>query len=128
MEDRVNEAKSSLRRLFELYMENVKISTAEKLTMFCSAAAIGVICLVLGLFALAFVSVALIELLALAIPVWASYLIFAGIYLVLIITLILLREPLILNPIALFMSKLILEPEKKRHAKQDERKNDSSTN
>ena len=81
----------------------------------------GVICLVLGLFALAFITVALIELLALAIPVWASYLIFAGIYAVIIIALILLREPLIMNPIARFLSKLLLEPERrhtddKKHA------------
>ncbi len=121
IDDRVRSARQSLRRLIELYLENAKITTAEKLTLFCTAATVGVICLVLGLFALAFITVALIELLALAIPVWASYLIFAGIYAVIIIALILLREPLIMNPIARFLSKLLLEPERrhtddKKHA------------
>ncbi len=121
IDDRVRSARQSLRRLIELYLENAKITTAEKLTLFCTAATVGVICLVLGLFALAFITVSLIELLALAIPVWASYLIFAGIYAVIIIALILLREPLIMNPIARFLSKLLLEPERrhtddKKHA------------
>ncbi len=122
MEDRMRSARHSLRRLATLYLENAKITTAEKLTMFCTAATVGVICLVLALFALAFVTVALIELLALAIPVWASYLIFAGIYAVMILTLILLREPLIMNPIARFMSKLLLEPESERRAEKKEDK------
>ncbi len=122
MEDRMRSARHSLRRLATLYVENAKITTAEKLTMFCTAATVGVICLVLALFALAFVTVALIELLALAIPVWASYLIFAGIYAVMILTLILLREPLIMNPIARFMSKLLLEPESERRAEKKEDK------
>ena len=121
IDDRVRSARQSLRRLIELYLENAKITTAEKLTLFCTAATVGVICLVLGLFALAFITVSLIELLALAIPVWASYLIFAGIYAVIIIALILLREPLIMNPIARVLSKLLLEPERrhtddKKHA------------
>lgn len=122
MEDRMRSARHSLRRLATLYLENAKITTAEKLTMFCTAATVGVICLVLALFALAFVTVALIELLALAIPVWASYLIFAGIYAVMILTLILLREPLIMNPIARFMSKLLLEPGSERRAEKTEDK------
>lgn len=122
MEDRMRSARHSLRRLATLYLENAKITTAEKLTMFCTAATVGVICLVLALFALAFVTVALIELLALAIPVWASYLIFAGIYAVMILTLILLREPLIMNPIARFMSKLLLEPESERRTEKTEDK------
>ncbi len=122
MEVRMRSARHSLRRLATLYLENAKITTAEKLTMFCTAATVGVICLVLALFALAFVTVALIELLALAIPVWASYLIFAGIYAVMILTLILLREPLIMNPIARFMSKLLLEPESERRAEKKEDK------
>lgn len=114
MEDRMLRASHSLRRLATLYLENAKITTAEKLTMFCTAATVGVICLVLGLFALAFITVAMIELLALAIPVWASYLIFAGVYGAIILTLILLREPLIMNPIARFMSRLLLEPDNTR--------------
>ena len=122
MEDRMRSARHSLRRLATLYLENAKITTAEKLTMFCTAATVGGICLVLALFALAFVTVALIELLALAIPVWASYLIFAGIYAVMILTLILLREPLIMNPIARFMSKLLLEPESERRTEKTEDK------
>lgn len=114
MEARMNSARHSLRRLATLYLENAKITTAEKLTMFCTAATVGVICLVLGLFALAFITVALIELLALAIPVWASYLIFAGVYCAIIVVLILLREPLITNPIARFLSRLLLEPDNGR--------------
>ena len=120
MEDRMRAARHSLRRLIALYLENAKITTAEKLTMFCTAATVGIICLVLGLFALAFITVALIELLALAIPVWASYLIFAGIYCAIILILILLREPLIMNPIARFMSKLLLEPESERRAHREQ--------
>ncbi len=113
IDDRVRSARQSLRRLIELYLENAKITTAEKLTLFCTAATVGVICLVLGLFALAFITIALIELLALAIPEWVSYLIFAGIYIGITLVLFLMRESLIMDPIARFISKLLLAPERR---------------
>ncbi|MDE6528253.1 MAG: phage holin family protein [Muribaculaceae bacterium] len=97
------------RRLISLYIENVKLTAAEKLTVVMSAGVILIITLVLGIFALAFVSGACIELLALVLPAWASYAILGGFFVLLVLLVLIFRKHLVVNPIARFVSKLVFD-------------------
>jgi len=101
-----------IKRLVSLYVEKVKLTAAEKLTVVLSAAVLLVVSVVLSIFALAFISGACIELLAMVLPVWASYAILGGFFIALVILAMILRKPLIVNPIARFVSKLVLENHK----------------
>lgn len=108
----VNTLADLLKKLLSLYVENVKFTAAEKLTVLMSAGVLLIISIVLGIFTLAFVSGACIELLALVLPAWASYAILSGFFLLLILVIMLLRKQLIINPIARFISKLVFESHK----------------
>ncbi len=104
--------KDQVVRLLSLYAESAKLTVAEKLTMLLSAGVILIVTLVLGVFALAFLSGALIELLELVVVPWASYLILGGVFILLIVVLALFRKALVVNPIARFISKLVFDREK----------------
>ncbi len=97
------------KRLVSLYVENVKFTAAEKLTVVMSAGVLLIVAVVLGIFALAFLSGACIELLALVLPAWASYAILGGVFLLLVIVAFVLRKHLIVNPIARFVSRLVFD-------------------
>lgn len=97
------------KRLVSLYIENVKLTAAEKLTVVMSAGVLLIITLVLGIFALAFISGACIELLALVLPAWSSYAILGGLFLLLVVLVLVLRKHLVVNPIARFVSKLVFD-------------------
>lgn len=105
----IDRLKELARRLLSLYLDNVKLTVAEKLTLLLSAGVVLLVCLVLGLFGLAFLSGACIELLALMLPAWASYLIMGGVFLLLIFLVILLKNKLVVDPISRFISRLVFE-------------------
>lgn len=107
--DRLKTIRQALRRLFGLYVENVKLSVAEKLTIFLSASLLVIIGLVLGVFALAFFSGALLEVFVMIVPVAVAYVIVGAFYLVLVGVIIAMRATLIVNPIARFVSRLVLQ-------------------
>lgn len=101
--------KGSLRRLIALYIENAKLTAAEKLTVLLSAAVLFVALFMLATIAIAFAAVALLELLQLALSPIAAAAILAGVFLLIAILIFVLRKPLIINPTARFMSKLIMD-------------------
>lgn len=101
-------------RLIRLYIENAKLTLAEKLTLLLSAALVVVIALVLGIFALAFFAGAAVEALELVMVPWLCYLILGGFFVLLIVAILILKKPLLINPIARFMSKLIFEVSSKK--------------
>lgn len=102
-------AKTSLKRLIGLYIENAKLTAMEKLTLFLSAALMFVIGFILLMFGLGFLSIALMQLLQEAMSPIAAAAVVGGFYFVLAILLIILRKPLIINPITRFISKLIMD-------------------
>ncbi len=101
--------KELLLRLIRLYLDNVRLTVAEKLTVVFSAAVVLISLLVLGIFALAFFSGAMVQLLALVLPQWACYAICFGFFVLLMILVLTLRKWVIINPIARFVSRLIFE-------------------
>lgn len=97
------------RRIVTLYIDNVKLTVAEKLTLLVSAGVVLLTTLVLGVFAVAFFSGAAIEALEMVLEPWASYLIMGGVFTLLMVLVLLLRKPLIIHPIARFITKLVYE-------------------
>jgi len=106
--------KASLKRLFSLYLESAKLTATEKLTLLLSAAVMFISAFTLTTIALAFVAVALMQLLELVLSPIAAASILAGCFFLLALLVYLLRKPLIINPIARFLSKLIMDIGKDR--------------
>lgn len=98
-----------LKDYLKINVEYAKLTAAEKISVFLTAAAVA-----LGIFFLAiifffFLSLALVNWLAISIGLAWSYAIMSAFYLLLIGVLIVFRKPLIMNPVAKFVSKLLLK-------------------
>ncbi len=106
---KIADIRSSLRRLVALYVENAKLTAAEKLTLLLSGAVLFVIALVFITFALIFGAVAIYQLMALSMSPIVAAAILAGAFVLLVILAFLLRKPLIVDPMARFISRLIMD-------------------
>ncbi|MCH5221668.1 MAG: phage holin family protein [Muribaculaceae bacterium] len=105
----------------KLLLEDARLTMAEKLTRLLSALAFCSLLIIVGVVSLVFVSTAIALVLANAIsPMWALIIV-ASFYVIVLVVLILCRKPLLVNPIARFVSRLVLT------APQNEQKNDEST-
>lgn len=116
-----NEMTTPVKRLVKLYVESARLNVVEKLTRFLTGVAIALICTLFVIICLAFVSFGIVVELKTVVPSYAAYLIVGGFYLLLIAGLIIFKRTLLLNPIARFLSKLILDPpaESCRNAEQE---------
>lgn len=92
----------------KLQIEYSKYTLAEKITILLSTLALGAVCLLLSIVALILLSFALVHVFELFIPSGFAYLSVAGILLLLVLIVYLLRKPLLLNPIARLISRLII--------------------
>lgn len=92
----------------KLEIEYAKLTVAEKFTLLLSAMIIGAICLLMGMVVLILLSFALVELFKMMIPPVLAYMAVSGIICLLILVLYLLRNPLLLNPIARFITRLLI--------------------
>ncbi|MCM1318158.1 MAG: phage holin family protein [Bacteroides sp.] len=107
------------KRMLTLYIDNARLSAAEKITVLFSAVALYSIVLVLAMVMMVFVSMGIATMLAeYNAPFW-SYFIVAGVFLAVIVLLFVFKTPLLLNPIARFISSLLVSPPKTDEA--DER-------
>lgn len=104
----INDLIKPIERLAKLYTINARLDLAEKITSILSGAAIALICIFLILLCMTFVSIGAVCWLKTVISPVAAYFIISGIYLAVIAILILFRRGIILNPIARFISKIIL--------------------
>lgn len=92
----------------KLEVEYAKLTLAEKMTMLFSAMIIGAVCLLMGMVVLILLAFALVELFRLMMSPALAYLSSAGVIVVLIVLFYLFRKPLLLNPIARFISRLFI--------------------
>lgn len=107
---------SGIRRLGGLYAENIRLKTTEKITILLAAIAFYAVAMALALVCLVFVSIGLGHLLGTVLTPYLAYLLIAVVYLVLFILVFLLRRQLFIDPIARFMSRLLVEvPEEERN-------------
>lgn len=88
-----------------------KLTAVEKLTVLLSAIAILVVLMVLGCFALYFLSASVVNMLVAAgWSSWSAYLLLAGVFIVLLLLAVALKKRLIVNPVARYLSRLLLKP------------------
>lgn len=100
----------SLQRLFNLEVDSAKMLVAEKLTVLTARLAVCFVVFVVGTCTLIFASMAVADFLLEDLPPRWTYLTIAGFYALVIIILIAFRRRVFVNPIARFMSKVILDP------------------
>lgn len=114
-----------VKRLGMLYFEKARLKTTEKITILLSTIAFSAVIMALGIVCLVFVSIGIGHLLATSIAPHLAYLIVAAFYLILFVTVIAMRRKLFVDPIARFMSRLLVEePEDERAQKMLAQKKD----
>lgn len=100
------------RRLLRLYCDNARMALAEKMTRLMSVIAMFFIGLILSVCVLIFVTLGVGRILTEHMADYWSFLIMGGFYLLLIAVMIVFRKPLLVNPLARFLSSLIVAPPK----------------
>lgn len=94
-----------------LEVSYAKLSLAEKLTMLLTTLIIGFICLLLGFAALILFSFAIVELFRLIMCPALAYLATGGIICVILILIWAFRKPLLLNPLAKMLTRILITPD-----------------
>ncbi len=103
---------SLVRDWVSLYLENARLTAAEKLSLLLSAIALYSLAMMLGMVALVFITMGIANLLAAYIAPFWTYLIIGGVFVAMTVILFIFRCQLLINPIARFISRLIVkEPE-----------------
>lgn len=92
-----------------LEVEYLKLTAAEKFTILLSTLILGAICLLIAMVALFLLAQSCVDLFKLFMPPALASLSVFGILLILIFVIYLLRRPLLLNPIARFITRLFFE-------------------
>ena len=111
---------ASVKKLGTLYVEKGRLIVTERLTILLSSVAFMAVAVAIAFVLLIFISIGVGHLLATSIAPHLAYLIVAGFYLILLVLAILLRKSLFINPIARFMSRLLLEePEQPKSQKKN---------
>lgn len=105
--DQLKELITLAKRYLKLQTECVKLQAAEKSVILISALTIGFICILLGALIVVLLSMAAVCAFGAFLEPWLAYLCVAGIILFLAILIVLLRKPLIINPISRMITKLI---------------------
>lgn len=106
--DEIKEIFTQSKNWVKLEVEYAKLTLAEKFTILLTTMIIGVVCLLFGMVALIILSLSLAHLFMLFMAPALAYLSVAGVIVLLLVLVYLLRKPLLLNPIAKYLTKLIL--------------------
>ena len=99
----------NIKRLGALYIEKARLKTTEKLTIMLSTIAFTGVVVAVALILLVFITIGFGHWLATSIAPHLAYLIMAGFYLILLVLIVLMRKKWFINPIARFMSRLLVE-------------------
>lgn len=110
-----NSLYNSILKYVKLLIEDARLNATEKLTRLLSATAIFAIFTILFTVAMVFVSMAAALVLSQAIGMLWAFVILALIYIVILLVLFLARKALIVNPIARFISSLLLKAPTDEH-------------
>lgn len=100
------------REWLRLEVEYAKLTVAEKFTVLLSTLVLGAVCLLMFIVVLILLSFALVDVFKLFLSSGLAYLSVAGVLILMIVLVYLLRKPLLLDPIARLVSKLILDSNK----------------
>lgn len=107
-----------LKRYLNLLFEDLRFSTAEKLSIVLSTTVVFLLSVILITISVVFLSIALGQYLCeILTPAWGNFIV-AGFYLLLLAILYIFRTALVVNPVSRFISRLILKaPEPKNSEK-----------
>lgn len=100
---------ADIKESLRLNVDYAKLTAAEKLTMLLSMIGVAMICLVLGSIVIFMVSLGLLMLLAKSAGLFGACMIMAGVFAVILVVAVLLRRQLVVDPIARFLSNLLLK-------------------
>lgn len=98
-----------VRRLGALYFEKARIKTAEKITILLATVAFSAVMTALGVVFFIFLSIGVGHYLATTMAPYLAYVIIAVFYLLLLLLAMAMRRRLFVDPIARFMSRLLVE-------------------
>jgi|GEM_PF-935958 hypothetical protein len=115
---RLSESASTYIRLL---IEDTKLNMVEKLTRLLSAIAMCSLLTILITAALVFISIAAGLALSTIIPPLWAFIIVAGFYIIVMILLICYRTRLLVNPIARFISRLLLDAPKSQNPESNDK-------
>ncbi len=99
-----------LKKYIELNIDNMRLSAAEVISTILASAAFYCAAMTIALASLGFLTVGLVNLLAVIFSFYWAFIILSAFYLLLFIIMYILRKRLFYNPIARFISKLIVNP------------------
>lgn len=101
---------AEVKRLISLQFENAKLMLVEKLTLLLGRIALVAVAFVISATALIFLSMSVADFLLRGLePCW-TYLIIGGFYVLLVVLACCFRRRLIVDPIARYISRVILDP------------------
>lgn len=98
----------------KLEIEYIKLTAAEKLIIIVSMMVIGMVVLLLLLPAVLMFLFALAQVFIDFMPVAVAYVVVGGIVILLLCLLVIFRKSLIINPVAKFISKVLLDHQEKK--------------
>ncbi|MCM1451530.1 MAG: phage holin family protein [Clostridium sp.] len=101
------------KRLGTMYLDLARLTAAEKATALFSVLAIAIVGIMLGMVVLVFLTMGIASMLESYIAPFWTFFIVAGVFIAAAILVWLLRDRLVYDPIARFMSKLLLNPPQK---------------
>lgn len=94
----------------QLEIEYAKLSLAEKLTVLLTTLIIGFICLLLGFAALILFAFALVEVFKMIVCPALAFLCVGGIICLVLVLLWLCRKPILLDPLAKMLTRILINP------------------
>ncbi|MBD5308064.1 MAG: phage holin family protein [Paramuribaculum sp.] len=100
---------TQIKQYVNLSIENARLGVAEKMSVLLSTIAIALIAFALITIAVLFFTIAMAHLLAEIMPLIWAYGAMCCLNLLVLILILLFRKPLIINPIARLVSKLLLQ-------------------
>lgn len=100
---------NTISRYISLLIEDTRLNVAEKITRLVSAAALFLLLTIVITIAMVFLSIVLSLVLSNAFGPLAGFTIVAGFYVVLGVVLFLARKSILINPIARFISSMMLD-------------------
>lgn len=104
--DEIRQTVSSGKEWLKNEIEYTKYTVAEKATILASAVAFGAVCLLLGMVVLIMLGLCIEKLFELILSPVLSYLCSAGVVILIILVVFLLRRPLLYDPISRFITRL----------------------
>lgn len=111
-----------VKRISSLFIERLRLKSAEKTTIILAAVAFYAVAMALGLICLVFISLGIGHLLATTAAPHIAYLIIAAFYMVLLIMVFALRKRIFIDPIARFISRVLVEMPEEERAKEAARR------